>query len=88
MTVLPVSATFDGLARGTTGSVAGVASAPLGAATISYNTTDGQAPVNAGSYVATGNFAGNDNYTAASGDATIIVNKANSTTLVTFEAGP
>ena len=88
VTVLPVTATFNGQAHGTTGTVAGVGGADLGAATISYNTTNGQAPVNAGSYVATGKFAGNDNYTAASGDATIIVNKASSTTLVTFEAGP
>ena len=88
VTVHPVSATFDGQAHGTTGTVAGVGGADLGAATISYNTTDGQAPVNAGSYVATGTFAGNDNYTAASGDAPITLNRASSTTLVTFEAGP
>jgi MBG domain (YGX type)/Galactose oxidase, central domain/Kelch motif len=88
VTVQPVSVTFDGQAHGTTGTVAGVGGADLGAATISYNTADGQAPVNAGSYVATGSFAGNDNYTAASVDAVIIVNKASSTTLVTFEAGP
>ena len=58
VTVLPVTATFNGAAHGTTGTVAGVNGANLGAATISYNTTNGQAPVNAGSYVATGDFAG------------------------------
>ena len=58
VTVLPVSATFNGQAHPTTGTVAGVGGADLGAATISYNTADGQAPVNAGSYVATGSFAG------------------------------
>ena len=63
VTVLPVSATFNGQAHPTTGTVAGVGGADLGAATISYNTADGQAPVNAGSYVATGTFAENDNYT-------------------------
>ena len=88
VTVLPVSATFDGAAHPTTGTVAGVNGADLGAATISYNTANGQAPVNAGSYVATGTFAENDNYTVASATAAIVIAKASSTTLVTFEAGP
>ena len=57
VSVLPVSATFDGLAHGTTGTVTGVGGADLGAATISYNTADGLAPVNAGSYVATGTLS-------------------------------
>ncbi|AMY13017.1 Kelch motif [Luteitalea pratensis] len=74
--VQSVSATFDGQAHGTTGTVAGVGGADLGAATISYDTTNGQAPVNAGSYVATGNFAGNDNYAAASNTAAIEIAKA------------
>ena len=56
--------------------------ADLGAATITYNTADGQAPVNAGSYVATGNFAGNDNYTAASNTAAIVIAKATPTVTV------
>ena len=37
----------------------------------------GRPPVNAGSYVATGTFAGNDNYTAASNTAAIVINRAN-----------
>ena len=82
VTVLPVSATFDGQAHGTTGTVAGVGGTDLGAATISYNTADGQAPVNAGSYVATGTFAGNDNYTTASNTAAIVIAKATPTVTV------
>ncbi len=79
-TVDPVSVTFDGQAHGTTGTVTGVGGAALGAATITYNTADGQAPVNAGSYVATGSFAGNDNYTAATlNTATIVIAKATPT---------
>ena len=82
VTVQAVSVTFDGQAHGTTGTVAGVGGADLGAATISYNTADGQAPVNAGSYVATGTFAGNDNYAAASNTAAIVIAKATPTVTV------
>ena len=82
MSVLPVSATFDGLAHGTTGTVTGVGGADLGAATITYNTADGQAPVNAGSYIATGTFAGNDNYAPASNTAAIVIAKATATVSV------
>ena len=82
VTVQPVSVIFDGLAHGTTGTVVGVGGVDLGAATITYNTADGQAPVNAGSYVATGTFAENDNYAAASSTATIVIAKATATVTV------
>ena len=38
--------------------------------------------MNAGSYVATGTFAGNDNYTAASDTAAIVIAKATPTVTV------
>ena len=76
VTVLPVSATFDGQAHGTTGTVAGVNGADAGCRDDQLQHADGQAPVNAGSYVATGSFAGNDNYTAASTTAAIVIAKA------------
>jgi hypothetical protein len=60
--VSPVSATYDGSAHGTTGEVFGVGGADLGSASITYSS--GGAPVNAGSYTATGSFAGNGNYNA------------------------
>ena len=82
VTVLPGSATYDGAAHPTTGTVAGVNGADLGAATISYNTANGQAPVNAGSYVATGTFTENDNYTVASATAAIVIAKATPTVTV------
>ena len=67
--VSPVSTTYDGQGHGTTGTVTGIGGVVLGPATISYNTGDGNAPVNAGSYVATGSFAGNGNYASATGTA-------------------
>ena len=82
VTVQPVSVIFDGLAHGTTGTVVGEGGADLGAATITYNTADGQAPVNAGSYIATGTFAGNDNYAPASNTAAIVIAKATATVSV------
>jgi hypothetical protein len=73
VTVQPVNVTFDGQAHGTTGEVFGVGGADLGPAIISYNTSDGSAPVHRGSYTATGTFAGNNDYTSATGTATISI---------------
>jgi len=67
--------TYDGAAHPATGSVTGVMSADLGLLTFSYN-GDAAAAVNAGTYAVVGRFAGNDNYEAASGSATIVINRA------------
>lgn len=69
--VAPVSATYDGTAHGTTGVVTGVGGVVIGNPTISYSS--GSAPVNAGSYTATGSFAGDANYNPASGTAAIAI---------------
>jgi hypothetical protein len=82
-----VSTTYDGQAHGTTGTVTGVNGISLGAATISYNTNDGNAPVNAGSYVATGSFAGDNDYTSATGTAAIVISQASADILVNGYTG-
>ena len=79
--MLPVSVTFDGAAHPTTGTVAGMNSAGPGSA-ISYDAANGQAPVNTGSYVATGTFAENNNCTVASATAAIVIAKATPTVTV------
>lgn len=51
-----------------------------GTAVITYNTEDGQAPVNAGTYTATVSYAGNNNYAVATNvTVNIVINKAAST---------
>ncbi len=77
--VYDVSVTYDGLAHGTTGEAYGVGGIDLGPAAISYNTADGTAPVDAGSYTATGAFAGDSNYTSATGTATITISQGTPT---------
>jgi hypothetical protein len=77
--VHPVSATYDGQPHGTTGTVSGVNGVSLGAATIRYNTSDGNAPVQAGSYVTTGSFAGDNDYMSATGTAPIVIAPASTT---------
>src|SRR5205823_4495868 len=75
-------AVYDGQAHGTAGAVLGVGGTPLGGASMGYDTADGSAPVNAGSYTATGSFAGDDNYLPASGAAAVVIARAASTTSV------
>jgi len=82
ISVIPVSGTYDGLARGTTGEVFGVDGADLGPAVITYSGSGG-APVDAGSYTATGSFAGNNNYSSATGTGTITISRATPTVTVT-----
>jgi hypothetical protein len=43
---------------------------------VSYNTANGNAPVNAGTYTATGTYAGSQDYTSATGTATISITSA------------
>ena len=77
VTVTPVVVNaFDGKPHGTTGVVTGVDGVSLGSPFITYNTTTGLAPVDPGTYTATGTFAGNANYTSATGTATISISKA------------
>lgn len=67
--------TYTTEAYPSTGSVKGVGGVDLGAPTITYN-GEAAAPVNAGSYAVLGSFAGNANYAAARGTATVNINKA------------
>ena len=77
--VQAVNVPFDGQPHGTTAEVYGVGGVDLGPATVTYNTRNGKAPVAAGSYVATGSFAGTANYTAATGTAPVNVSAASQT---------
>ena len=67
--------TYDGQAHQATGFVTGIAGAPLGSPTFTY---DGSAepPVNAGSYTVVASFPGNANYEPASITTTITMAKA------------
>lgn len=76
VTVNPIAVTFDTNAHGTTGEAYGVGGEDLGPVAITYNTPDGSTPVDAGTYTATGTFAGNQDYTGATGTANIDINKA------------
>ncbi|MEI7922758.1 MAG: Ig-like domain repeat protein [Planctomycetota bacterium] len=78
--VQPATATYDGTAHGTSGTVYGLGGALIGSATMSY--TGGTTPVHAGSYTATAGFAGNDDYSPATATATVVIGKATPT--VTF----
>src|SRR5439155_22618571 len=69
--VNPVSVTYDGQAHGTTAEAFGVGGIDLGPAVVSYS--GGSAPVSAGSYTATGFFAGTQDYTSATGTAPVII---------------
>jgi hypothetical protein len=74
--VNPVNATYDGSPHGTTGEALGVAGVDLGPVAISYSTLDGSAPVHAGTYTAIETFSGNQDYTSATGIATITIGQA------------
>jgi hypothetical protein len=71
--VQPVTTNFDGQAHATTGEAYGIGQVDLGPVAIRYSTSTGSAPVAAGSYVATGTFAGNADYTPATGTAPITI---------------
>ena len=69
--------------QGTTGEVFGSGGIYLGQAATSYQDSGGNnlggAPVNAGTYTAIGTFAGDDTYAAATGTATVTIEKATPT---------
>ena len=74
--------TYDGNPHPADGSVTGAGGAVLGPLTFSYNGA-AEAPRNAGTYDVVASFAGNGNYEAASGGATITITKATATVTVT-----
>ncbi|HEY1215551.1 MAG TPA: MBG domain-containing protein, partial [Bryobacteraceae bacterium] len=88
--------TYDTTAHAATVTITGVQgdnSLTAAMVTLSYTPGDAAAPVNAGKYTATGTFAGNQNYNAASGTADIIINKADAKVAVTggtytYDANP
>ena len=72
ITLNPVTATYDSNPHGVTASVTGVNSTNLGSATITYSTSDGSVPVNAGAYTATATYvSSNPDYTGATATTTI-----------------
>src|SRR5205823_12555413 len=72
--------TYSGSACAGSGSATGVGGAGLTPVTLTYDTADHLAPVNAGTYHVTAHFAGDSNYSAAdSAPATININKVNLT---------
>jgi DNA/RNA endonuclease G (NUC1) len=80
---------YDANAHPATGTVTGVNGENLGVPAFTYTPGGSSAPVNAGSYSATGAFAGNANYNAASSSAvSIAIAKAASATVVACTAGP
>ncbi|HSE84647.1 MAG TPA: kelch repeat-containing protein [Candidatus Binatia bacterium] len=95
VTVVTVSdAIYDGSAHGGTANVTGAGGLSQ-SLTVSYNGRNGTvygpsttAPTNAGDYTASASFAGDTNHTGSSDSKDYSINKAASTTVVTFEAGP
>src|SRR5205814_1288283 len=83
---------YDGNAHsgsGTATGAGGVSDTLSPAVTLSYDTGDGNAPVNAGTYHVTAHFAGNDNYNSKDSDpATITINPKDTTASVTASNKP
>src|SRR5205807_4070117 len=78
-----LSYTYDGTPKS-----ASVTTTPAGLSGVSvtYNGS-GTAPANAGSYAVVASLT-NDDYQATNATGTLVIDKASSTTTVTFEAGP
>ena len=92
VTVVDVSATYDGTPHPATAAVSGVNGEAAGVATLTYD-GDPTAPINAGAYVVAASAAANGNYAAASGSGVVVIAKAtpiveviSSTT--TYDAAP
>ena len=80
VTVVPVKVTYDGSPHGTTAEATGVNGQDLGTAQVTYDI--GSAPIHAGTFTATGSYAGNNDYIAATGTASIIIGQATPTVTV------
>jgi probable HAF family extracellular repeat protein len=90
VTVTPVTATYDGTAHATAGFEYALLNGVfvfISRVPVTYNTPDGTAPVHAGTYTATGTFAGNQIYAPATGTATIVINPATPTVIFTGGTG-
>ena len=86
--VNPAAVVYDGNPHGTTGEAYGVNGVDLGPVVITYNTTGGGAPVDAGNYIATGTFAGNQDYFSASGTSTVDISRATAFINIDSYSGP
>jgi len=71
--------TYDGNPHAATATVTGVNNEDLGAVNITYTPGGNTVPVNAGSYSAKGDFAGNQNYNPAMATVSLTINKAHAT---------
>jgi hypothetical protein len=76
--------TYDAAAHPATGTVRGGGGVSLGSPAFTYNGV-AQSPVNGGTYNVVGTFAGDANHNAATGSATITINKT--TPIVTVSGG-
>ena len=81
--VVGYTGVYDGNAHGASGTATGVGSVNL-SASLNLGATFTNVPGGTAHWT----FSGGTNYNDASGDIPIVINKAPSTTLVTFEAGP
>ena len=81
VSVVGGSFTYDASAHAATGSVTGVGGASLGTPTFTYNGS-ADTPIDAGSYDVVASYAGDSNYSPASGTATITIGKATPTVTV------
>lgn len=84
VTVTGGSFTYDGTPHAATAAVTGPDGVTLGPVTFTYDGLPNE-PVNAGTYAVVASFAGDANYDAATGSATLIVTKA--TPVVTATGG-
>jgi hypothetical protein len=77
---------YDALAHAATGAVTGIGGAPLGTPAFSYN-GNAAVPLDAGRYSVVGSFAGDSNYTPATGEAAITIRQATATIVVAGYSG-
>ncbi len=75
VSVSDVTFTYNGAGHAVAASATGVNGEPLGPVVVTYAGTS-DLPVNAGTYAVAAFFGGDNNYTAASANATLVINRA------------
>jgi hypothetical protein len=85
---VPTGAVYNGQGHAATAVTTGLNGIELATPAVSYTPGGSEAPVNAGTYTASASFAGNDNYESSESSAQFTIGRAQSATVVSFEAGP